>query len=152
STDDKTLLGIGTATFTYDTCANGVGRLCEVDMPDARVVTAYAYDAEGNDISTSRHVQVGGLNDTRVATATFGPGGHPVEEAYVDHAVGQPGTVTRARFAYDDRALPSTMTWLPAAAPVGAERVVGQQVRNVAGQVITRSANLAGLGDGWKNF
>ncbi len=40
----------GTTTYKYDT----LGRVIEVDYPDGSVVT-YAYDKNGNRITTTRH-------------------------------------------------------------------------------------------------
>lgn len=58
-------------TFTYDTCANGVGRLCEVETGSATVY--YAYDAFGNVIS---HQSIGYTHDAagRVSTLTYPSG------------------------------------------------------------------------------
>ena len=86
SNADKALLGIGTVGYTYDTCTNGVGRLCAATMPNGRLTTSYAYDAEGNAVSTSRQYNVGGIADTRVSKATFGPGGRVIEETCAIHA------------------------------------------------------------------
>ena len=48
--------------FTYDTCPNGIGRLCETR--DGSGTTTYGYDPRGN--LTTRTVTVGGVTQTSV--------------------------------------------------------------------------------------
>lgn len=151
---DKDVLGIGTITFAYDACTNGVGRLCTATMPGSPAVltASYTYDAEGHAASQTRQFAIAGVTGTRTASAIFGPGGRVVEQTYADNAV-HGGGQTRARFTYDDRALPATVAW-QTPRTTDAPRTVAQQVRNVAGVVLTRTANLAATPGttGWRNF
>ncbi|MBK7193244.1 MAG: hypothetical protein IPH80_12255 [Myxococcales bacterium] len=146
---DQELFGIGTTTFTYDTCTNGKARLCTVTLPNSRLVTAYAYDSEGNTTDVTRTFNFGfAANWSRTTSAAFGPRGKLVTQKYADEANGQ--TVkTVATYNYDDRANPAVMTWTPASG--GTARTVANQTRNVAGLVTQRSATLSAT-SGWKNF
>ena len=72
STPDQTLLGIGTTTFTYDTCTNGTGRLCQVVIPGSKVVTRYGYDSEGNSKTHELTFNLGFAYDDRGNPAQLG--------------------------------------------------------------------------------
>lgn len=141
---DRALLGVGAIGFTYDTCTNGIGRLCRTELPGNHLTSTFTYDAEGNQDSETRAFDFGGVTGTRTAAVKFGPGSRIVERTYPDNAVGSTAR-TRARFGLDDRGLPLTVDWLtPRTSPVDAPRPVAVQVRNVAGHVVSRAANLAG--------
>ncbi|MBK7074523.1 MAG: hypothetical protein IPH44_19725 [Myxococcales bacterium] len=153
---DKDLLGIGSQSYGYDTCVNGVGRLCSASTHLSRISTAYTYDAEGNRDSETLMYTLGTLAGSRVSTVKYGPAGRVVEQSYPDNATSQSTYKTKAKFAYDDRGLPNSLTWYPApTAPAGTGgRAVAVQIRNVAGQVVSRTATLAGTPGttGWRNF
>lgn len=147
---DKTLLGIGTITFAYDTCTNGIGRLCTVTLPGNHLTTSYSYDPEGNTSGESRAFDFGGVTGTRATSTTYGPFGRVAEHAYADNAVGTTAQ-TRARFQYDARGLPSGLSWItPKTSPsTDAPRPIATQVRNTAGQVLSRTAQLAATPSTW---
>ncbi|MEQ1729680.1 MAG: RHS repeat-associated core domain-containing protein, partial [Vicinamibacterales bacterium] len=163
---DKDLLGIGQITFGYDSCANGVGRLCTATIPNGHLTTSYAYDVEGNQTTETRAFSFGNLaagagnvTGTRVTELKYGPGGRVVEQTYADNAVGS-AAKTRTQYTYDDRGLPIGVGWVaaptaiptPTPPPAGSVRPLANQVRNVAGQVLTRQAVLAAAPTAtWRN-
>lgn len=151
SSANKDLLGIGEIVFGYDGCANGVGRLCAATLPFGRLTSTYAYDAEGNQATETRAFSLAGVTGTRTTGLSYGPGGRVVEQTYADNAVGATKQ-TKAQYAYDDRGLPIGVGWVPA--PGGqVVRQLADQVRNVAGQVLTRKAMLTGPPTGsWRTF
>ena len=92
--------------YTYDTCANGVGRLCSVVGSTA--TTTYAYDAFGN---VTAHQSVSYSHDAanRVSTMTY-PSGAEVTYSY--DAAGQVSQVQLTRAAQTDT-LASTIAYAP---------------------------------------
>ncbi|MEZ4398587.1 MAG: toxin TcdB middle/N-terminal domain-containing protein [Kofleriaceae bacterium] len=153
------LLGLGQVVYSYDTCTGGTGRLCSTHdaaasviagVPTPALTLSWTYDAEGNQTSETMAYNVGGLTGTRTSAAAYGPGGKVTVDTFADNSVSSPTTKTKAKYAYDDRGLPSSLAWVPA--PGGADRVVALQTRNVAGLVTSRNANLSGVASLWRNF
>ncbi len=155
SSADQGLLGVGMITFGYDDCLNGIGNLCTVTLPGGQLTTTYAYDAEGNRASESRHFNFGGITGTRAIATAYGPDRRVAERTFADNAVSS-SAKTRARYAYDDRALPEAVAWVTARSlpSPDAPRTVASQTRNVAGQVMVRSANLSATPGttGWRDL
>ncbi len=147
---DRTLLGIGTIALGYDTCTNGVGRLCSSTHPSGVLTVQYGYDPEGNRTSEAMTFSFGGVTGTRSTSSTFTPSGLVQDTYYADNAAAAPNSKTRSTITYDDRGLPSTLTWTPASG--GTARTVAAQTRNVGGLVTSRTATLAGVGANWRNF
>ena len=83
----KILYGDQTVTLTWDSCANGVGRLCAV--ADASGFTAYGYDAQGRVVSKTHVIgsvsrSVGyGYTDGRLTSITL-PSGKVVNVGWAD--------------------------------------------------------------------
>jgi len=84
----------GTVTYSYDTCANGLGRLCGVS--DTSGNTAFSYDAMGQVEQTDKTVD----STTYTAATTYDDAGRVKTISYPESS----GTVT---YAYDGAVLAS---------------------------------------------
>ena len=100
-------------TYVYDTCTNGVGRLCQ--MSDESGLTTYVYDARGNLISQTATID-SIANTTSYAyngadqiTQTTYPSGRTVDT--MRNTLGQVASVTTTQSTTDT--VSSTMTYQP---------------------------------------
>ncbi|GAA1993116.1 RHS repeat-associated core domain-containing protein [Catenulispora subtropica] len=82
----------GVSTFTYDTAANGIGRLAATLSPD-KIATAYRYDTAGRATGTSYTDTSSAANPTYSTDLTYDASGRPATLAY-------PGTVDAAGDRY----------------------------------------------------
>lgn len=102
-------------TYTYDTCSNGIGKLCT--MQDKEGATSYGYDVRGNLTSRSRLMaghtyltQYGyDLND-RMTSITY-PNGRVVN--YVRNTLGQVTSVTTTPAGGSAQTIASNLSYLP---------------------------------------
>ena len=104
-------------TYAYDTCTNGIGKLCS--MQDKEGNTTYGYDERGNLISRSRTATAGGqtyltqygydLNDRMIST-TY-PSGRVV--IYNRNTLGQVNSVTTTPNGGSPQPIASNLSYLP---------------------------------------
>ena len=100
-------------TYTYDTCTNGVGRLCQ--MTDESGITTYAYDARGNLVSQTATIDSIAYTTSYVyngadqLTQMTYPSGRTVD--YTRNTLGQVASVTTTQGTTDT--ISSTMTYQP---------------------------------------
>lgn len=101
--------------YTYDTCTNGVGRLCQ--MQEASGTTSYAYTAHGN--LTSETITQGSViktlsyaydNADRLGQVTY-PSGRTVD--YTRNALGQVASVVTTQNTVTTPLANNTLTYLP---------------------------------------
>jgi RHS repeat-associated protein len=137
STADQDLFGVGEVDYTYDTGINGNDRLDVVvthsttSTPRTVLTSTLAYDAEGNQTTDQRTVNLAGVTKTFTNNQTYAPFGKPRQTTYADSS-----TPSKSRVLYDNRALPSQAQYTPPGSST--YTTLGVQTRNVAGLVTQR--------------
>ena len=102
-------------TYTYDTCTNGIGKLCT--MQDKEGITTNGYDVRGNLITRSRltngdtYITQFGYDLNDRMTSTMYPSGRLV--TYVRNTLGQVSSVTTTPNSGSAQTVASNLTYLP---------------------------------------
>jgi RHS repeat-associated protein len=125
-----------TASYAYDTGENGKGRLRTITQTSSKVTT-FTYDARGLVVGEERTFTIPNKQfpEKRKLLRTYNALGQPATVTYPDGPV--PSESTAIRYMYDDRGLPSQVTWL------NQNLQLGQATFTAAGKLATRKGPLS---------
>jgi RHS repeat-associated protein len=140
---ERSNLGNGTTSWSYDAGANGIGRLRSTSTSagvTSWITHTYAYDSLGNPKQEDLAFNVwnGWYADSRRILRQFDALGHIRNVTHADSVNGS--AATNVAYDYDQRGLPTTARWLTApTAPLD----VATQTWNQAGALTRRFNNVS---------